>query len=68
MGLTGSNCGLFRDPRLIVSPVGNGEGKKNEKGRKENGIEKERNEGRKEGRTEERRNKKDWRKEKKKEF
>ena len=45
----GSNCGLFRDPGFIVSPVGKGERRKieKEKGRKENGIEKERKEGRK---------------------
>ena len=28
MGLSGSNCGLFRVPGFIVSPVGNGERRK----------------------------------------
>ena len=60
MGLIGSNSGLFRAPELNC-------GKKRKKGwggrRREGGkkgIEKERKEGRK--------NKKDWRKDKKKEF
>ena len=47
MGLTGSNSGLFRVPGFIVSPVGKGERrKKNGKGMKEKGIEKEVKEGR----------------------
>ena len=57
MGVTGSNSGLLRAPAFIVSLVGKGERKKTEKGRKEEGIQKERKEGR--------RNKNDWRKDKK---
>ena len=51
MGLRGSNCGLFRAPGFIVSPVGKGERRKEEEkresGRKEKGIEKEWKKGRK---------------------
>ena len=43
MGLSGSNCGLFRDPGCIVSPVGKGE-KKTEKGKEGKKIQKERKE------------------------
>ena len=53
MGVTRSNSGLFCTPGFIVSPVGNGEGKKNEKGRKEKEIEKKRNKGRKDRRKKE---------------
>ena len=64
MGLAGSNSGLFSTPGFVVSPVGKRErGGKRKKKRREGGkkgIERERKEGR--------RNKKDWRKDKKKEF
>ena len=47
MGLTESNSGLFSTPGFIVSPVGKGERrKKKEKGREEQGIEREWKEGR----------------------
>ena len=53
LDVTGSNSSLLRAPGFIVSPVGNGEGKKNEKGRKEKEIEKKRNKGRKDRRKKE---------------